>query len=96
MPVAIVIGCAPVVMFTGPQKLPIDLDEMAVAGGLAGAPYPRDQGRDRSRRTGRCRDCIEALIDPELLELSDRSAKSHGHVALEDFNMFDAGHRDHA
>src|SRR6202043_1195057 len=37
MPIAIVIGCAPVVMFTGPQKLPIDLDEMAVAGGLAGA-----------------------------------------------------------
>src|SRR5580704_8963000 len=38
MPIAIVVGCAPVVMFTGPQKLPIDLDEMAVAGGLAGAP----------------------------------------------------------
>src|SRR3979409_1115146 len=38
MPIAIVIGAAPVVMFTGPQKLAIDLDEMAVAGGLAGAP----------------------------------------------------------
>src|ERR1044072_7906582 len=38
MPIAIVIGCPPVVFFTGPQKLPIDLDELAVAGGLAGAP----------------------------------------------------------
>src|SRR6476620_9213902 len=38
MPCAFVIGAAPVVMFTGPMKLPIDLDEMAVAGGLAGAP----------------------------------------------------------
>jgi UbiD family decarboxylase len=38
MPIAIVVGCAPVVMFTGPQKLPIDCDEMAVAGALAGAP----------------------------------------------------------
>jgi 4-hydroxy-3-polyprenylbenzoate decarboxylase len=26
MPIAIVIGCAPVVMFTGPQKLAVDLD----------------------------------------------------------------------
>src|SRR5271167_2037081 len=38
MPCCIVIGCAPVVMFTGPMKLALDLDEMAVAGGLAGAP----------------------------------------------------------
>src|SRR6266700_297023 len=38
MPIAIVIGCAPVVCFTGPQKLAIDMDEMAVAGGLAGQP----------------------------------------------------------
>src|SRR5213078_4966078 len=38
MACAIVVGAAPVVMFTGPMKLAIDLDEMAVAGGLAGAP----------------------------------------------------------
>ena len=36
MPIAIVVGCAPVVFFTGPQKLATDQDEMAVAGGLAG------------------------------------------------------------
>src|SRR5690349_8518339 len=34
MPCAIVLGCAPAVLFTGPQKLPIDVDEMEVAGGL--------------------------------------------------------------
>ncbi len=38
MPCAIVIGCAPVVMYTGPQKLAINQDEMAVAGGAMGAP----------------------------------------------------------
>ena len=43
MPIAIVIGCAPVVMFTGPQKLAIDMDELGVAGALAG-------GRSRWRR----------------------------------------------
>ena len=37
MPVAIVLGTAPVVFFTGPQKLPLDMDEMSVAGALAGA-----------------------------------------------------------
>src|SRR5499433_493077 len=38
MPCAIVVGCAPVAMFTGGMKLAVDLDEMAVAGARAGAP----------------------------------------------------------
>jgi 4-hydroxy-3-polyprenylbenzoate decarboxylase len=38
MPCAIVLGCPPSVAFLGPQKLPIGVDEMGVAGGLAGAP----------------------------------------------------------
>ncbi len=88
MPCAFVIGAAPVVMFTGPMKLPIDLDEMDVAGGLAGAPI----------RVARCVSVdllvpadaelvIEGLIDPELLEPEGPFGESHGHIALEDFNM---------
>src|SRR3954454_1953591 len=88
MPCAFVIGAAPVAMFTGPMKLPIDLDEMAVAGGLAGAPV----------RTVKCVSVdldvpadselvIEGLIDPELLEPEGPFGESHGHIALEDFNM---------
>jgi UbiD family decarboxylase len=88
MPCAIVVGTAPVVMFTGPQKLALDLDEMSVAGALAGAPI----------RVAKCVtiDCevpadaelvIEGLIDPELLEPEGPFGESHGHVALEDFNM---------
>jgi 4-hydroxy-3-polyprenylbenzoate decarboxylase len=88
MPCAIVIGTAPAVLFTGPQKLPIDQDEMAVAGGLVGAPI----------RTVRCKTVdlmvpadaeivIEGLIDIELLEPEGPFGESHGHVALEDFNM---------
>ena len=38
MPCAIVLGCPPYVAFMGPQKLPIDVDEFDVAGGLAGVP----------------------------------------------------------
>ena len=88
MPCAFVIGAAPVVMFTGPMKLAIDLDEMAVAGGLAGAPI----------RVAKCVSIdldvpadaeivIEGLIDPELLEPEGPFGESHGHIALEDFNM---------
>src|SRR5712691_11579389 len=88
MPCAIVVGAAPVVVFTGPQKLAVDFDEMGVAGALAGAPI----------RTATCVtiDCevpadaeivIEGLIDPDLLEPEGPFGESHGHVALEDFNM---------
>jgi UbiD family decarboxylase len=88
MPCAIVIGCAPAVLFTGPQKLAIDIDEMAVAGGLMGKPV----------RTVRCKTVdlvvpadseivIEGLIDTDLLEPEGPFGESHGHVALEDFNM---------
>jgi UbiD family decarboxylase len=88
MPCAIVVGCAPAVLFTGPQKLPIDVDEMNVAGGLMG----------KAVRTVRCKTIdlvvpadseivIEGLIDTDLLEPEGPFGESHGHVALEDFNM---------
>eukprot|EP01037_Dinobryon_pediforme_P002024 gene2024-2062_t len=88
MPCAIVIGCAPAVLFTGPQKLDIDEDELGVAGGLIGAPI----------RIVRCKTIdlevpadaeiiIEGLIDTEMLEPEGPFGESHGHVALEDYNM---------
>jgi len=88
MPCAIVVGCAPVVVFTGPQKLAIDADEMGVAGALAGSAI----------RTVKCvtvdldvpadaEIVIEGLIDPELLEPEGPFGESHGYIALEDFNM---------
>ena len=88
MPCAIVVGCAPVIQFTGPQKLAIDMDEMGVAGALAGEPI----------RVTKCvtvdldvpadaEIVIEGLIDPELLEPEGPFGESHGYVALEDYNM---------
>ena len=57
MPIAIVVGAAPVVMFTGPQKLAIDLDEMAVAGRPCRRADPHGEMRHhRSRRAGGFRD----------------------------------------
>ena len=88
MPIAIVIGAAPVVVFTGPQKLAIDLDELGVAGGLAGEPI----------RTVKCKTVdlvvpadaeivIEGLIDPQVLEPEAPFGESNGYVALEAYNM---------
>jgi UbiD family decarboxylase len=88
MPIAIVIGAAPIVVFTGPQKLAVDVDELAVAGGAAGAPI----------RMTRCRTIdlevpadseivIEGLIDASVLEPEAPFGESNGYVALEAFNM---------
>jgi len=88
MPIAIVVGCAPVVMFTGPQKLPIDLDEMAVAGGLAGTSIRIARAVTVDLDVPADAEIvIEGLIDPELLEPEGPFGESHGHIALEDFNM---------
>jgi 4-hydroxy-3-polyprenylbenzoate decarboxylase len=88
MPCAIVIGCAPVVLFTGPQKLPVDQDEMAVAGGLAGTPVRIVKAATVDLYVPADAEIvIEGLIDPELLEPEGPFGESHGHVALEDFNM---------
>jgi 4-hydroxy-3-polyprenylbenzoate decarboxylase len=88
MPCAIVLGCAPAVLFTGPQKLQIDQDEMAVAGGLMRSPV----------EVVRCKTIdlvvpadaeivIEGLIDTDALEPEGPFGESHGHIALEDYNM---------
>ena len=88
MPIAIVVGAAPVVMFTGPQKLPIDCDEMAVAGGLAGAPIRIVKAQTVELDVPADAEfVVEGLIDPELLEPEGPFGESHGHVALEGFNM---------
>ena len=88
MPIAIVVGCAPVVMFTGPQKLPIDCDEMAVAGALAGAPICTVKGASVDLDLPADAEfVVEGLIDPELLEPEGPFGESHGHVAVEGYNM---------
>jgi UbiD family decarboxylase len=88
MPCAIVIGCAPVVLFTGPQKLAIDQDEMAVAGGLAGSSIRIVKAKTVDLHVPADAEIvIEGLIDSERLEPEGPFGESHGHVALEDFNM---------
>jgi 4-hydroxy-3-polyprenylbenzoate decarboxylase len=88
MPCAIVVGCAPVAMFTGGMKLAADLDEIAVAGALAGAPIRMAKAVTVDLNVPADAEIVvEGLIDPDLLEPEGPFGESHGYVALEDFNM---------
>jgi 4-hydroxy-3-polyprenylbenzoate decarboxylase len=88
MPCAIVLGCPPFVAYVAPQKMPIDMDEMALAGGLAGVPINAVRARTVDLVVpAEAELVIEGIIDPELLEPEGPFGESHGHVALEEFNM---------
>src|SRR5579864_168181 len=88
MPIAIVIGAAPVVVFTGPQKLALDLDELGVAGALAGAPIRTIKARTVDLVVPADAEIvIEGMIDTERLEPEAPFGESNGYVALEAYNM---------
>ena len=88
MPCAIVLGCPPYVAFMGPQKLPLDVDEFKVAGGLAGAPINVVRARTVDLLVpAEAEIVIEGLIDTEYCEPEAPFGEFHGHVALEEFNM---------
>jgi UbiD family decarboxylase len=88
MPIAIVVGAAPVVMFTGAQKLATDLDEIGVAGALAGRGVPIAKCVTINLDVPACSEIvIEGLIDTDKLEPEAPFGESNGYVALEAFNM---------
>jgi 4-hydroxy-3-polyprenylbenzoate decarboxylase len=88
MPCAIVLGAPPYVAFVAPQKLPLDVDEIGVAGGLAGAPIQVVRAKTVDLLVpAEAEIVIEGLIDTTRLEPEGPFGESHGHVALEEFNM---------
>ena len=50
MPCAVIVGCPPLISYAAVQKLPENLDELSVAGALAGAPI---NVRSEERRVGK-------------------------------------------
>ncbi len=87
MPMAIVLGCPPAVEYCAPQKLRIGVDEVAVAGGIVGAPINMVQCRTVDLLVpAESELVIEGFIDPEFLEPEAPFGESHGHIALEDYN----------
>ncbi len=89
LPCAVVVGCPPVVSYASVQKLASDVDELSVAGGIAGGPI----------NVVRCKTVdllvpaeaeivIEGLINTELLEPEAPFGESHGYVNLQEYNAF--------
>ncbi len=88
MQIAIVLGCPPSVAFMGPQKMPIGMDEVEVAGGLVGAPINLVPAKTVDLLVpAEAEIVIEGVIDTNLVEPEGPFGESHGHVALEEFNM---------
>lgn len=88
MPCAIVLGCPPYVAFMGPQKLPLGVDEIEVAGGLAGEPINIVKAKTVDLMVpAEAEVVIEGYVDTVNVEPEAPFGESHGHVALEEFNM---------
>ena len=88
MACAFVVGAPPPVVFVGPQKMPIGIDKMTIAGALMGAPVRMVKAKTVDLMVPADAELvIEGLIDTKLLEPEGPFGESHGHIALEGFNM---------
>jgi 4-hydroxy-3-polyprenylbenzoate decarboxylase len=89
LPAAVILGCPPLVAFTAAQKLPQDLDELHVAGALAGAPINVVKCKTVDLLVpAEAEIVIEGYIDTEWLEPEAPFGESHGHVNLQEYNAF--------
>jgi 4-hydroxy-3-polyprenylbenzoate decarboxylase len=89
LPAAVVIGAPPCVAYTSVQKLPEDVDELHVAGGLVGGPINVVRAKTVDLLVpAEAEIVIEGLIDTEYLEPEAPFGESHGHVNLQEYNAF--------
>jgi UbiD family decarboxylase len=87
MPVALVVGAPPALQVIGPQKTPEDLNDMDVAGGLAGAPYRKVRGKTVPLWVpADAQIVIEGWIDPTKLEMEAPFGESYGNMSVEEYN----------
>ena len=88
MPIAMVIGCPPPIAYCGPQKLPKGVDEMGVAGAIAGAPMLVSRARTSDLMIPADAEIVvEGLIDPNHFEPEGPFGESHGYINLEEYNF---------
>jgi UbiD family decarboxylase len=89
MPCAVVVGCPPPVSYASVQKLPESLDEVWVAGALAGAPINVVRAKTVDLLVAaEAEIVIEGFIDTEFLEPEAPFGESHGYVNLQEYNAF--------
>jgi UbiD family decarboxylase len=89
LPCAVVVGCPPVISYASVQKMPENLDEIAVAGALAGSPINVVRAKTVDLLVpAEAEIVIEGLINTELLEPEAPFGESHGYVNLQEYNAF--------
>ena len=89
LPAAVILGAPPCIAFTSAQKLPETMDELHVAGGLAGGPINVVRAKTVDLLVpAEAEIVIEGYIDTEYLEPEAPFGESHGHVNLQEFNAF--------
>jgi 4-hydroxy-3-polyprenylbenzoate decarboxylase len=89
LPAAVVLGAPSCVTFTAAQKLPENLEEITVAGGLVGAPINVVKARTVDLLVpAEAEIVVEGFIDTEMLEPEAPFGESHGHVNLQEFNAY--------
>jgi 4-hydroxy-3-polyprenylbenzoate decarboxylase len=87
MPCAVVVGCPPAVSYASVQKMPENLDEVAVAGAIAGAPINVVKAKTVDLLVpAEAEIVIEGVIDTEFLEPEAPFGESHGYVNLQEYN----------
>jgi len=88
-PVALLLGAPPAVTFASVHKLPKHLDELAVAGGLVGAPIRACRAKTVDLIVpAESEIVIEGFIDTEWLEPEGSFGESHGYMNLKEYNAF--------
>jgi UbiD family decarboxylase len=89
LPCAVIVGCPPVVSYASVQKMPEHVDEIAVAGALAGGPINVVRAKTVDLLVpAEAEIVIEGLINTEWLEPEAPFGESHGYVNLQEYNAF--------
>ena len=86
---AVVVGCPPVISYASVQKMPENLDELAVAGAIAGGPINVVRAKTVDLMVpAEAEIVIEGFINTEFLEPEAPFGESHGYVNLQEYNAF--------
>jgi UbiD family decarboxylase len=89
MPCAVVVGCPPIVSYAAGYKIPDKLDELWVAGALAGGAINVVRAISVDLLVpAESEFVIEGFISTDELEPEGPFGESHGHVNLQEYNAF--------
>src|SRR3989454_85675 len=89
LPAAVVLGAPPCIAFASAQKAPETLDELHLAGGLAGVPINVVKAKTVDLLVpAEAEIVVEGFIETEYLEPEAPFGESHGHVNLQEFNAY--------